>query len=75
MARKEKEPQEVAKRVDRNRNRAEFERAGLVHKGDGKEIDHIQPASRGGSNSRENLRVISESANRKKRDHVKGSKL
>jgi hypothetical protein len=68
MTKKEAAPAEIKKREDRNRNRAEFERRGLVHKGDHKDIDHIRPASRGGSNSPGNLRVISESANRKKRD-------
>lgn len=36
---------------------------GLVHKGDGKAVDHKHPLSKGGSNSRSNLRVRSGRAN------------
>lgn len=36
---------------------------GLVHKGDGKAVDHKHPLSKGGSNSRRNLRVRSGRAN------------
>jgi hypothetical protein len=41
-----------------------MEKAGLVHKGDGKDVDHRQPLSKGGTNARGNLRVSSASANR-----------
>ena len=34
--------------------------------GDGKEVDHKRPLSKGGSNKRKNLRVVSRSTNRKK---------
>ena len=34
--------------------------------GDGKEVDHKKPLSKGGSNKRKNLRVVSRSTNRKK---------
>jgi len=34
--------------------------------GPGKEVDHIKPLSKGGSNGRKNLRVVSKSTNRKK---------
>lgn len=37
---------------------------GRVSKGDGKDIDHIKPLSKGGSNARSNTRVTSESRNR-----------
>lgn len=36
---------------------------GLVHKGDGKAVDHKHPLSKGGSNSRDNLRVRDSRAN------------
>ena len=39
-------------------------REGKVKKGDGKDIDHKRPLSKGGSTSRSNLRVISASKNR-----------
>ena len=37
-----------------------------VSKGDGKEIDHKKPLSKGGSNAKSNQRVVSRSTNRKK---------
>lgn len=52
------------KRAMRNAARRELEREGLVHKGDGKDVDHKTPLKRGGSNARSNLRVVSEKANR-----------
>lgn len=37
---------------------------GRVKRGDGKDIDHTQPLSKGGSNARSNTRVTSQSSNR-----------
>jgi 5-methylcytosine-specific restriction endonuclease McrA len=34
--------------------------------GPGKEVDHIKPLSKGGTNGKKNLRVVSRSVNRKK---------
>lgn len=51
-------------RALRNKNRREAERAGRVHKGDGKEIDHKD--GRPTNNAKSNLRVISRHANRVK---------
>jgi len=53
-------------RAARNRNRRNFEKQGKVKKGDGKEIDHKKPLSKGGSNNDSNLRVVSKETNRKK---------
>jgi hypothetical protein len=39
-------------------------RDGKVHKGDGKDVDHITPLSKGGTSSPGNLRVKTASANR-----------
>lgn len=36
---------------------------GLVHKGDGMEVDHIKPLSKGGKTVMSNLRVLTASAN------------
>ena len=41
-----------------------MEKAGKVHKGDGKDVDHKQALSKGGGNSKSNLRVVSEHQNR-----------
>lgn len=57
-------PAQKKKRAMRNAARRELEREGLVHKGDGKDVDHKKPLKSGGSNSRSNLRVVSEKANR-----------
>ena len=40
-----------------------MEKEGLVHKNDGKHVDHKKPLSKGGSTKRSNLRVISAKKN------------
>lgn len=52
------------KRAQRNKARRMMERAGKVHKGDGKDVDHKTPLSKGGKTTMGNLRVKSASANR-----------
>ena len=52
------------KRAERNKARAIMEKAGLVHKGDGKDVDHKTPLSKGGKTTRSNLSVKSASNNR-----------
>jgi hypothetical protein len=56
-------PKQIHARVERNRARRIMLKAGLVHKGDGKEVDHIKPLSKGGTTAPSNLRVVSASAN------------
>jgi hypothetical protein len=56
-------PAQIKARVERNKARRQGLAAGIVHKGDGKEIDHIKPLSKGGSNAASNRRVVSASAN------------
>lgn len=38
--------------------------AGLVHKGDGRDVDHAKPIAKGGSNNRANLRIRARARNR-----------
>lgn len=57
-------PEVKKKRAEQNAARREMERAGKVHKGDGKDVDHRVPLSRGGSTAKSNLRVVSSSENR-----------
>lgn len=57
-------PEVVKKRVEQNKARREMEREGLVKKGDGKDVDHRVPLSKGGSSDRSNLRVVPASSNR-----------
>jgi hypothetical protein len=60
------------KRAERNQARAEMMKEGKVHKGDGKDVDHKKPLSKGGTTSKSNLRVVSAHDNRsypRKSDH------
>ena len=57
-------PKQIANRTKRNSARAEMVKVGKAHKGDGKDVDHKKPLSKGGSNSTSNLRVVSKSTNR-----------
>ncbi len=52
------------KRAARNKARAMMEKEGLVHKGDGKDVDHKRALSKGGKTVRSNLAVKPASANR-----------
>lgn len=52
------------KRAARNKARAIMEKEGLVHKGDGKDVDHKKPLSKGGKTVRGNLRVADDNDNR-----------
>lgn len=57
------QPEQIKARVQRNQARAVMMEAGKVKKGDGKEVDHIVPLSKGGTNNLSNLRVVSASEN------------
>ncbi len=66
-------PEQIKKRSKRTVARRKANAEGLTHKGDGKDLDHIKPLSKGGSNSRSNLRVVSKSANRSFSRNADGS--
>jgi hypothetical protein len=51
-------------RAKRNAARRELEKEGVVRKGDGKDVDHKRPLSKGGGNGRSNLRAVEASKNR-----------
>lgn len=68
-------PEAKHERALRNAARREFEKKGLVHKGDHKDIDHKKPLSRGGSNDDDNLRVQSRHRNRGYRRDAKNRPL
>ena len=55
-------PEQIRNRAARNKARRE---SGLS-KGDGKEVDHKVPLSKGGSHGKKNLRVTTRNANRRK---------
>lgn len=52
------------RRAKRNAARNALMKTGAVKKGDGKDVDHKIPLSKGGSNTRSNLRVQTKSNNR-----------
>lgn len=68
-------PEEIHKRVLRNKARRQAIREGLVSKGDGKDIDHRIPLSSGGSGAKSNLRVMDRSRNRGWRKGQSGYKV
>jgi hypothetical protein len=57
------QPEQIKLRVARNKARREAIKAGRVKKGDGKDIDHIVPLSKGGANIKSNTRVRTKSQN------------
>lgn len=57
-------PEVVKKRVEQNKARRMAEKEGLVKKGDGKDVDHKTPLSKGGKTTKSNLRVVPASENR-----------
>lgn len=59
-AKKEQRANRSERTVARNKSNAE----GRTSKGDGKDLDHKRPLSKGGTSSRSNLRVVSASSNR-----------
>ncbi len=63
------QPDQIKKRVARNKARRMMTKAGKVSKGDGKDVDHIKPLSSGGGNGTKNLRVISRSKNRSRNNN------
>ena len=50
-------------RTERHKARAEMVKEGVISKHSSKQIDHKTPLSKGGSNSRSNLRAISAAKN------------
>ncbi len=61
----ENQPEQVDRRVERNKDRRTAERKGLVRKGDNKEVDHVG-FHRVGSLEGVRTRVVAKSTNRKR---------
>ena len=57
-------PEQIANRAYRNAARATLAKKGVVHKNDGKDVDHKTPIVKGGGNTAGNLRAIPKSVNR-----------
>ena len=69
-------PEQIAKRVERNAARRKLMAEGVVHKGDGLEVDHKTPLARGGSGrARGNLKAIPAAENEGWRKGKKGKTL
>lgn len=66
-------PEVIKKRTEQNKARREMVKAGKAHKGDGKDVDHIHPLSKGGSNNKSNMRVVPASQNRSFSRNADGS--
>jgi 5-methylcytosine-specific restriction endonuclease McrA len=56
----------IAERSERNKARRILTKEGRLKKGDGKEVDHKKPLSKGGTNSKKNLTVTTRKANRRR---------
>jgi hypothetical protein len=70
---KEEKPQRVKERSKRNAARAMMMEEGRAYKGDGRDVDHKKPLSKGGGNGRGNLRVVAASKNRSVKRKQDGS--
>lgn len=57
-------PEQIANRAERVKARRAMEKTGAAKKGDGKDVDHIRPLSKGGTSAKTNLRMRSVKANR-----------
>lgn len=55
-------PEQIKRRAQRNAARRELAKAGLVHKGDGKDVHHKDNNT--ANNSRKNLQVMDKHRNR-----------
>lgn len=66
-------PEQRANRSERTIARNKTNAEGITKKGDGKDLDHKKPLSKGGTSSRSNLRVVSASTNRSFARNADGS--
>lgn len=66
-------PEQIKNRSERTTLRREANAKGITSKGDGKDLDHKQPLSKGGANTLANARVTSKSANRSFARNANGS--
>ena len=66
-------PEQIANRSERTTARRQSNAAGTTSKGDGTNLDHKVPLSKGGSSAKSNLRVVSESTNKSFSRNANGS--
>ena len=65
-------PEQIKRRAQRNAARAAAAKRGAVHKGDGKEVDHLG-YNRTGPLNNNRVKVVSRAANRKRQPKRNGS--
>lgn len=65
-------PEQIRRRSQRNKARRAAEKRGAVHKGDGKEVDHLG-SNRKGPLDNSRVKVVSRKANRKRQPKRDGS--
>lgn len=66
-------PEQIKARSERTTARRQSNAAGTTHKGDGKDLDHKVPLSKGGSSAKSNLRAVPKSENRSFSRNANGS--
>jgi len=66
-------PEQIKARTERTTLRREAIKAGKASVGDGKDLDHKKPLSKGGANSLSNSRMTTPSANRSFSRNADGS--
>lgn len=57
-------PDQIKARSERTTARRQSNAAGTTSKGDGTNLDHVKPLSKGGTSDKSNLRVVSEAKNK-----------
>lgn len=65
-------PEQIKRRAQRNAARRKAEKEGKVHKGDGREVDHLGMNRRGKLNN-SRVKVVSRAANRRRQPKRDGS--
>jgi len=66
-------PEQIKARTERTMLRREADAKGITHKGDGKDLDHKKPLSKGGANTLANARATTKTANRSFARNANGS--
>lgn len=66
-------PEQIARRTERNAARRAATKKGLVHKGDGLEVDHTDHGNRKGKLNNKKTRVVPRRVNRKLQPKRDGS--
>ena len=66
-------PEQIANRSERTTARRQANASGVTSKGDGKDLDHKVPLSKGGSSAKSNLRAVPKSENRSFSRNANGS--